>query len=318
MIYTDATQPSQDRGCPDVELLARAAERGVEAGASAALVEHLAECADCRSIVAAVALDAHDEPAPALRPPHGVTSRPARRNARVVSIAASIAASLAALTVVAAPFVFLGLRQSPAPSPRAAPETRGVHRPAPGGPSRRRHTPRRVEPSQAAVDRGLGRVSPSALPEAAGAHRVSPRPALRSAPTTPQRSPERRPTARPPRGARPHRRPEAAASSEAVPAGPSSSDLAAQERVEELFVEGVFHHQSRRYEAAVRSFDRMLALSPEPALAAIARRWRAKSAAEVRGECQPGFTRRRVTRPAPGDGSGQGPTYLDECVPLHP
>jgi len=113
----------------------------------------------------------------------------------------------------------------------------------------------------------------------------------------------------------PSKRPAPSSAATTSPTTPRA-DLRARERAEALFVEGVFHHQSKRYHAALRSFDRLLALQPDPDLGNMTRRWRAKSAAEVRGECQPGFVRRELVRPAPSEVAGQGPTYLDECVPL--
>ena len=324
----DPEETSKAGTCISEEQLARLVERGVDAACSGSVEQHLADCETCRGILADQVLDRLPgepptiqavEPAPTWRAWLGLLPRPASLTATAVLV-------LAGLTVAAAPMIYLAVREIAAPvaRPEADPRYHGGTRPR--GVAASRHSPGQAPELLVVESPALRHAGePKELPEAPLRQDLKPE---REEPRAHYRPSSRRAfTSHAARGPSVGR-----ALPQAVPPSPgagtrltvalrtsSSRGRGEREAAEELFVEGVVHYQARRYLQAMKSFDRLLVLGPGSDLADMARRWRAKSLAEARGECQPGFIRRvYIDSPEAMESPGgrQGPTLHEDCVPL--
>ncbi len=301
-------------GCPPDELLGVAAERGLTDAALAPLVEHLAGCDSCRAAFVELRRDEPARALPAVRPwvLAGLLGRLRVAVAARRPAAMTAAVLLVAGVAVAAPAVYLALNPPGPTTPREAPRGRS---PASTGLVETPDSADRAEdhpqgPSQeGAVHHGEPPVGPSSIAAAsAGLEPTTGESGPTEGPRRVARSPRgrepnagRAPTDRPPRPAPRDERPR--------PERAPDRDWA-----EERFVEGVVHYQAKRYMEAVAVFDELLQRCPFEDISAMAARWRAKSVAEARGECQPGFVRRITVEP-PRGGAGQGPVLHDDCVP---
>ena len=300
---SEAEAGRADRSCcVPPELIARAAEQGIDAG-GAALQQHLAACPECRRALAEVVLDRLPGEPPAIQPleaePFWQRWLPQLRPA---PLAAAVLLFLLGAGAFAAPLLLALLRPQPADSVQLEP----------GG---------AVLPLPTSGSTVLeGRSAPPAAPEQVAARppdSSNPAPPAPPAPVRPAPlQEEARLVATPAAAAAPA----AADAPLRTPGRPNVEELKAErarEAAEQLFVEGVVHYQARRFADATRTFDRLLVMAPDAQLAAMASRWRARSAAEERGECLPGYVRRIHVVP-PGEateGSGrQGATEYIECV----
>ncbi len=298
--------------CVDDEALARMAERGLEAAASPLQIEHLAECPECRSLLAALVLDR----LPGEPPPLRATPRPRPGAwawvARPALAAPALGLLLLGLSVLAAPWVSELLAPPPPVAPADVPQSAGsgrAERPArtPLPPTAETARPLAAPPSSAAALRPAPLSDPAA--DAAAAAAPPSPPAALAAPPDP--IPPARRARRAPALAQPE------APTPPAPAAAAAAATERQERAERHFVDAMVDYQAHRYGSAVKGFEAALAAAPNDELRSVAERWLAKSRAEWRGRCQPGFERRTVLLPAaPQGGLGQpGPTSVEECVP---